>query len=166
MEREGQPWYKKIHLYTGAFFASLWTPETYIYTAGTLGCAYVYGPTAVVYYGSSTAAGKKAISTIGQPHGVAAHQAATVNKANEVAQSGRVGQHQVIYYNRALKTAGLQGSQRPDAIVVGTRGTHIIEVVSPSQIPPSQIALLRKKLDLMLQTNPGTTGEVINPYGR
>jgi len=62
----------------------------------------------------------------------------------------------VIYGNRALNTAGLEGGQRPDILAQRYDGTwELYEFASPSQASGANLTALQDKINLMIQNNPG-----------
>ena len=76
-------------------------------------------------------------------------------KESEMMQSS--GKYSDIYLNKALKTVGLKGSQRPDIIGKMVNGTFdVIEVASKTQVSTSLLGRqLAKKVALMQANNPG-----------
>ncbi|MBP5356586.1 MAG: hypothetical protein J6Y68_00370 [Clostridia bacterium] len=90
----------------------------------------------------------------GKAHGSAKHQA-RIMKESEMMQSS--GKYSDIYLNKALKTVGLKGSQRPDIIGKMVNGTFdVIEVASKTQVSTSLLGRqLAKKVALMQANNPG-----------
>ena len=110
---------------------------------------------------SSNVKGTSKTEIIGKPHASAQHQAFTMDEVNKLASTGNYSK---IYINRSLKTAGFNGTQKPDIIAVGVDGkVHIIEIASPSQLSGKPWTLLNNKLITMLRNNPGMTGRVISP---
>ena len=78
--------------------------------------------------------------------------------------NGVGGDYDAIYGNKALSTAGLKGSQRPDIITVRTENGKTIydiyEFASPSQYTGSTAYNnLRKKISAMQSQNPNTDTE-------
>ena len=78
--------------------------------------------------------------------------------------NGKGGDYDAIYGNKALSTAGLKGSQRPDIITVRTENGKTIydiyEFASPSQYTGSTAYNnLRKKISAMQSQNPNTDTE-------
>ena len=70
-----------------------------------------------------------------------------------------------IYGNRALKTAGLVGSQRPDVIALGKDGIyHIWEFASKSQASGVGLAVLKLKMKIMQKNNPLAIVEELIPW--
>ena len=83
---------------------------------------------------------------------------------DEVNKLASTGNYSKIYINRSLKTAGFNGTQKPDIIAVGVDGkVHIIEIASPSQLSGKPKYALKNKFNTMLQNNPGMTGDLIFP---
>jgi len=98
---------------------------------------------------------------IGKPHASAQHQAFTMDEVNKLSSTGEFSK---IYINKSLKTAGFNGTQKPDIIAVGKNGNgHIIEIASPSQLSGKPKYALKNKFNTMLQNNPGMTGDLIFP---
>jgi len=98
---------------------------------------------------------------IGKPHASTQHQNYTMNEVNKLSSTGEFPK---IYINTSLKTAGFNGTQKPDIIAVGKNGNeHIVEIASPSQLSGKPWTLLNNKLITMLRNNPGMTGRVISP---
>lgn len=76
-------------------------------------------------------------------------------KDGKMAASGRYSQ---IGLNKSLKTMGLNGTSRPDAIGAAKNGINkLIEVVSPKQ----SINYIVKKMDNMLSNNPNSVGKIV-----
>ena len=64
------------------------------------------------------------------------------------------GEYKAIYVNKALKTAGLEGTQRPDIIGIYNDGrVELWEFASPSQASGTPLKPLKDKLDLMASVN-------------
>ena len=72
-----------------------------------------------------------------------------------------------IYGNRSLKTAGLNGSQRPDIIAKANDGTyHIWEVASESQASGAGYQSLINKMEIIKKNNPLAIIEDLIEWGR
>ncbi|WP_003514063.1 HINT domain-containing protein [Acetivibrio thermocellus] len=98
---------------------------------------------------------------IGKPHASAQHQAFTMDEVNKLSSTGEFSK---IYINKSLKTAGFNGTQKPDIIAVGKNGNgHIVEIAGPSQLSGKPKYALKNKFNTMLQNNPGMTGDLIFP---
>ena len=98
---------------------------------------------------------------IGKPHASTQHQNYTMNEVNKLSSTGEFSK---IYINKSLKTAGFNGTQKPDRIAVGKNGNgHIIEIASPSQLSGKRMLDLTDKFNTMLENNPGMTGDLIFP---
>jgi len=112
----------------------------------------------------NTGVGNKGTSKteiIGKPHASAQHQAFTMDEVNKLSSTGEFSK---IYINKSLKTAGFNGTQKPDIIAVGKNGNgHIIEIASPSQLSGKRMLDLTDKFNTMLENNPGMTGDLIFP---
>lgn len=68
------------------------------------------------------------------------------------------GKYEKVFINRSLKTSGLNGNLRPDAIGIAKNGIHkIVEVVSPKQ----NISYINNKVGKMIAKNPGSIGKVV-----
>ena len=91
----------------------------------------------------------------GGGHGSKKHMAAIDDKIEELEKSGNYSR---IYGNRALKTVGLYGNQRPDIIAFRNDGViEIYEYASESQKGGKRLKDLQAKLDLMAERH-GATG--------
>ena len=90
---------------------------------------------------------------IGGGHGNEIHKGRIENLIEKLKNSG---EYLVIYGNRALKTAGLVGNQRPDVIAVASSGKiEVWEFASPSQAFGSPgYFTLQAKIDIMATANP------------
>ena len=90
----------------------------------------------------------------GKAHGSAEHQARIMKEAEMMQSSGKYSD---IYLNKALKTVGLNGSQRPDIIGKSLDSTfEVIEVASKTQVSTSVAGRqLVEKVALMKTNNPG-----------
>ena len=94
----------------------------------------------------------------GEGHGCKEHKDAIDDKIAELCKEDDVVE---VYGNRALKTAGLNGNQRPDIIVVRKNGDtytyEIYEYASPSQEKGKQgYNNLINKIKTMKKNNPST----------
>ena len=81
--------------------------------------------------------------------------------------SGAGGDYDAIFGNKSLKSAGLNGSQRPDIITVRTENGKTIydiyEFASPSQYNGSSAYRdLQNKISDMRAQNPDTAAEIFN----
>lgn len=71
----------------------------------------------------------------------------------------QIGRYSKIGLNSKLKTTGLTGGRRPDVTAIARIGKNkLIEVVSKTQTVVSQ----EEKIRMMITSNPGTTGRVVN----
>lgn len=99
-----------------------------------------------------------AYKPIGNSNGTPSHKAAIDSKVKFMENSIKCDK---IYVNKALKTAGLNGSQRPD--IIGIRNTgkiDIFEYASPSQLSGTGRTNLITKFSTMLRNNPGSGGRI------
>ena len=89
----------------------------------------------------------------GKAHGSAEHQARIMQEVEKMQASGKYSD---IYLNKALKTVGLNGAQRPDIIGKMIDGTFdAIEVASKTQTLASVAGRqLASKVALMQANNP------------
>ena len=119
------------------------------FMSGTL----IGGVTGAASAGLNIAAGTTTI--VGNAHGSILHKVATNMEAGKMAASGRYSQ---IGVNKALKTMGLNGSNRPDVIGIAKKGVHkLVEVVSPRQ----SINYIVNKMSKMISNNPRTVGKIV-----
>ena len=90
---------------------------------------------------------------IGGGHGSDAHKQAIDDKISELKATEN---YYVIYGNRALKTAGLNGNFRPDIIAIACNGKiEVWEYASPSQAPGTYgYRALQEKINVMSELNP------------
>ena len=90
----------------------------------------------------------------GKAHGSTSHKARIMQEVGIMQKSGK---YTDIYLNKALKTVGLHGSQRPDIIGKLANGTfEVLEVASKSQTTASLAGRqLVAKMALMGANNPG-----------
>lgn len=96
-----------------------------------------------------------------QKTGTAFHQMASNIKAGQMAM--QPGHYSKITFDRALKTAGLNGRQRPDVIGVARYGENkLVEVVSKSQTRKQML----EKCSKMVRSNPNTCWSVVSWPGR
>ena len=96
-----------------------------------------------------------------QKTGTAFHQMASNIKAGQMAM--QLGRYSKITFDRALKTAGLNGRQRPDVIGIARYGKNkLVEVVSKSQTRNQ----LLNKCSNMVGNNPNTRSSVVSWPGR
>ena len=111
------------------------------------------GATGAASAGLNIATGTTTI--IGKAHASPLHKLATNIEAGKMAASG---QYVRIGMNRALKTLGLNGARRPDAIGVAKNGFDVlVEVVSPKQSTVKMV----EKIGEMTSYNPGSVGKVV-----
>ena len=76
------------------------------------------------------------------------------------------GKYSEVYGNRALSTAGLKGSQRPDIIAKKLDGSfEVWEFASKSQAGGSGLAALEAKIKIMRAANPTAYFYDIIPWG-
>ena len=104
-----------------------------------------------------------ATEIIGKAHGSVEHQARINATANSLAESGNYSK---IFLNKALKTAGLSGSQRPDIIAMGKNGIYETwEFASKSQAcGTSNYRELVNKMITMKVNNPTVIFHDIIPW--
>ena len=90
---------------------------------------------------------------IGKGHGNPVHRQRIDDKIQELVNSGN---YTKVYGNRSLKTAGLNGTQRPDIIAIGkNKIVEIWEFASPSQATGSSgYDALVAKIKIMQAANP------------
>lgn len=101
--------------------------------------------------GGNIATGGVEIVGKAQKTGTAFHQTASNIKAGQMAM--QPGRYSKITFDRALKTAGLNGHRRPDVIGVARYGENlIVEVVSKSQTKGEMEAKCAKMLVKNLKT--------------
>lgn len=94
-------------------------------------------------------------TVVGNAHGSVLHKLSSNMQAGKMAASGRYSQ---VGTNKALKTMGLNGSQRPDVIGISKDGVNVIvKVVSHKQ----KTGYILFKMVKMLANNPGTKGKVV-----
>ena len=95
----------------------------------------------------------------GKSHGSPEHKAATDAKAQSMKASG---DYSDIWLNKQLKTAGMNGKQRPDIIAKRVDGTfEYIEYASKSQANGSGLNALKNKMDIINKAN-GIEGQLFN----
>jgi hypothetical protein len=83
----------------------------------------------------------------GKSHGSATHKAKIDARVNEMALSDKYSE---IFVNKSLKTAGLNGSERPDIIGKRLNGSfNIIEYASKSQYSGRAMYNLIRKVGVM-----------------
>ena len=88
----------------------------------------------------------------GGGHGSDQHKKAIDDKIKELTNSGK---YENVYGNRALNTAGLTGSKRPDIIALTKDGKlEVWEYASKSQASGAGLLQLKNKIDLMKRDNP------------
>ena len=99
----------------------------------------------------------------GKSHGSPQHKAAIDAKSQSMKASG---DYSDIWLNKQLKTAGMNGAQRPDIIAKRLDGTfEYIEYASKSQAPGSHgYKLLNQKMAIIDQAN-SIEGELFNRGG-
>ena len=91
----------------------------------------------------------------GRAHGAKLHKVATNVEAGKMTFSGK---YKKVFINKFLKTSGLSGNFRPDAIGIAKNGIHkIVEIVSPKQ----SISYINNKVGKMVAKNPGSIGKVV-----
>ena len=100
----------------------------------------------------------------GKAHGSVEHQAKINEITGDMLKSNKYSE---IYLNRSLKTAGLNGGQRPDIIGKAKDGTVIAyEVASKTQTTGSYAGRkLLKKIELMQLNNPAVNFDLIWLFG-
>ena len=100
---------------------------------------------------------------IGGGHGNPVHSERINSFMDDLVASG---DYQVVYGNRALSTAGLEGSQRPDVIAIHNDGSYEIwEFASPSQAFGTRgYSMLDTKIQTMHATNPNAKFNRIVPW--
>ena len=100
---------------------------------------------------------------VGGGHGNPVHRERIDSFMDELAESG---DYQTVYGNRALSTAGLEGSQRPDVIAVRNDGSYEIwEFASPSQACGTiGYSVLEAKIETMQAANPNARFHRIVPW--
>ena len=75
------------------------------------------------------------------------------------------GEYITIYGNRALNTAGLYGTQRPDIIAIDKTGSYYVwEIASKSQMSGIRAEKLKAKVRLMQFNNPQAHFQEIIPW--
>ena len=94
----------------------------------------------------------QALRIHGKSHGSPQHKAAIDAKSQSMKASG---DYSDIWLNKQLKTAGMNGTQRPDIIAKRLDGTfEYIEYASKSQAPGSHgYNLLIEKMDIIDKAN-------------
>jgi hypothetical protein len=106
---------------------------------------YVVGDSGVVVHNVCKAVGKS--------HGNPTHKAKIDNMVSKFEKVPNVTE---VYVNKSLKTAGLNGTQRPDIIVkLANNKSVIVEVASPSQLSGIGKKALAGKIDIMKIANGG-----------
>ena len=111
--------------------------------------------------GGNIATGGAQIVGSAQKTGTAFHQMASNIKAGQMAM--QPGRYSKVTFDRALKTAGLNGRQRPDVIGVARYGKNkLVEVVSKSQTRNQMV----NKCANMVRNNPNTRSSVVSWPGR
>ena len=112
---------------------------------------------------SNSSSNNSECTVIGGGHGNPAHAGYINNMINDLASSGN---YRIIYGNRSLSTAGLNGLQRPDIIAVHYDGhIEVWEVASPSQSMGSYgYNALVAKIDCMYHANPSVNFHDIIPW--
>lgn len=96
-----------------------------------------------------------------QKTGTPFHKMASNIKAGQMAM--QPGHYSKITFDRALKTAGLEGRKRPDVIGVARYGSNkIVEVVSKSQTSGQ----MSRKCDGMIDMNPNSKKSVVGWPGK
>lgn len=121
----------------------------------------VGGAVGAALAGANIATGGVQIVGSAQKTGTAFHQMASNIKAGQMAM--QPGRYSKITFDRALKTAGLNGRQRPDVIGVARYGKNkLVEVVSKSQTRRQ----MERKCIGMANNNPGTGWKVVSWPGR
>lgn len=99
----------------------------------------------------------------GSGHGSPAHSSRINSHISKLVNSGNYSE---VYGNRALSTAGLNGSQRPDIIAIGRDGVvEVWEYASMSQATgTSGHRALEAKIQLMQLANPNAIFHAIVPW--
>ena len=112
------------------------------------------------YVGETTVLVHNECKRIGDPHGLDDHKTETYAQGNKLKNSG---EFTTIYYNRALKTAGVSDlSYRPNIIAVRNDGSyHLVEIASKSQARGKGFYLLLDKMNRMGQI-PNVTTQLIH----
>ena len=102
-------------------------------------------------------------TVIGKAHGSEIHQQRINDIADGLIASGKYAE---VYMNRALKTAGLNGTYRPDIIAKGLDGIYTIwEIASKSQAEGTRgNRELREKMEKMGKMNPSAIMEDLVPW--
>ena len=119
------------------------------FMSGTL----IGGATGAASAGMNIATG--ATTVVGEAHGSILHKLATNMEAGKMAASGQYSQ---IDMNKALKTMGLNGTNRSDVIGVAKNGINkLVEVVRPKQ----STGYIVGKMSGMLSGNPGAVGKIV-----
>ena len=91
-------------------------------------------------------------TVIGGSHGSEIHKQRIDDQIDDMVNSGEYSE---IYGNKSLKTAGLNGNQRPDIIGKTHEGEYRVwEFASKSQASKSGYAALCRKVELMESNNP------------
>ncbi|MDD2235547.1 MAG: hypothetical protein PHV03_11790, partial [Desulfitobacteriaceae bacterium] len=126
--------------------------ETYSYCNGT---------TPVTNIGRNPAASPTEV--IGKAHGSPEHRARINNHVSKMKDSGGYSK---VYLNKSLKTAGLNGTQRPDIIGIDRAGTaHIWEFASKTQVPGMHaFNNLYLKMEEMAIANPSAIIRPLVPW--
>ena len=103
--------------------------------------------------GSTNGGSNTSTQVIGAGHGNPLHKTRIDNFIEKLRSSG---QYLKIFGNRSLKTAGLEGNQRPDVIAFGVDGqVEVWEFASPSQaIGTTGYSALLMKIGVMQTANP------------
>ena len=121
----------------------------------------VGGAVGATLAGANIATGGVQIVGSAQKTGTAFHQMASNIKAGQMAM--QPGRYSKITFDRALKTAGLNGRQRPDVIGVARYGKNkLVEVVSKSQT----VKQMEIKCRSMVNNNPATGWKVVGWPGK
>ena len=102
-------------------------------------------------------------SKIGGGHGSPTHASRIDDMMDSLINSGKYSE---VYGNRALSTAGLTGSQRPDIIAKRLDGVYEVwEFASKSQARGTGLAALEAKIKLMKAMNPAAIFHPLIPWG-
>ncbi|MCQ2513418.1 MAG: hypothetical protein MJ092_08570 [Lachnospiraceae bacterium] len=115
------------------------------------------GVSGAVVAGGNIASGSVEIVGAAQKTGTAFHaEASNLEDGKMLLHPGKFSK---ITFDRALKTAGLKGSQRPDVIGVARYGKNrLVEVVSKSQTRKQ----MKAKCKNMIRHNPRSGYRVVN----
>ena len=119
--------------------------------------ALIGGATGALTAGLNILSGAVVIENKAQATGYLFHRFSSNVQAGKFAM--QVGRYSTIGLDSSLNKVGLSGARRPDVTAVARFGNNkLIEVVSKTQTVLSQ----QKKIELMISSNPGTTGRVVS----